>query len=179
MGNTLQNNKFFQENSLGSENDEDSLSPNDQLLDDALDESFNVLEDIKDEPKENVVFSADDFLPMTGKMAPPQEKPPPLPANPPPDLVDRKSSEEENEINKQEREIIESLEREENEHKKYLESITSGSVEITTTSIKTNNSSFSSDTHQLNNSVTQSHQTQVTQSQQTTTNKVWPPPSNN
>jgi len=177
--NTLQNNKFFQQNSLGSENDEDSLSPDNQLLDDALEESFNVLEDDKDEPKEAVVFSADDFLPMSGKMAPPQEKPPPLPANPPPDLVDRKSSEEENEIDKQEREIIESLEREENEHKKYLESITSGSVEITTTSIKTNNSSFSSDTHQLNNSVTQSHQTQATQSQQTTTSKVWPPPSNN
>jgi len=36
--NTSQNNKFFQENSLGSENDEDSLSPNNQLLDDALEE---------------------------------------------------------------------------------------------------------------------------------------------
>jgi len=179
--NTLQNNKFFQENSLGSENDEDSLSPNDQLLDDALEESFNVLEDNKDEPKENVVFSADDFLPMTGKMAPPQEKPPPLPANPPPDLVDRKSNEEENEIDKQEREIIESLEREEKEHKKYLESITSGSVETTTTSIRTNNSSFSSDTHQLNNAVsqhTQSQQTQATQSQQTNINKAWPPVGN-
>jgi len=187
--NTLQNNKFFQENSLGSENDEDSLSPNDQLLDDALEESFNVLEDNKDEPKENVVFSADDFLPMTGKMAPPQEKPPPLPANPPPDLVDRKSNEEENEIDKQEREIIESLEREEKEHKKYLESITSGSVETTTTSIRTNNSSFSSDIHQLNNSVsqhtqgtqsqhTQSQHTQATQSQHTTINKAWPPVGN-
>ena len=32
----------------------------------------------------------------------------------------------ENEIDKQEREIIESLEREEKEHKKYLESISSG-----------------------------------------------------
>jgi len=173
--NTLQNNKFFQENSLGSENDEDSLSPNDQLLDDALEESFNVLEDIKDEPKENVVFSADDFLPMTGKMAPPQEKPPPLPANPPPDLVDRKSSEEENEIDKQEREIIESLEREEKEHKKYLESITSGSAEIQT-SIRTNNSSFSSDTHQVNNAA--SHQSQSTQSHQPVINKAWPPQSN-
>ena len=64
------------------------MSPDNQLLDDALEESFNVLEDDKDEPKEAVVFSADDFLPMSGKMAPPQEKPPPLPANPPPDLVD-------------------------------------------------------------------------------------------
>ena len=41
-------------------------------------------------------------------------------------LFQRKSSEEENEIDKQEREIIESLEREEKEHKKYLESISSG-----------------------------------------------------
>eukprot|EP00092_Neocalanus_flemingeri_P001691 GFUD01001804.1.p1 GENE.GFUD01001804.1~~GFUD01001804.1.p1 ORF type:complete len:876 (+),score=235.22 GFUD01001804.1:615-3242(+) len=171
--NTLQNNKFFQQNSLGSENDEDSLSQDNQLLDDALEESFNVLEDNKEELKENVVFSADDFLPMTGKMAPPQEKPPPLPANPPPDLVDRKSSEE-NELDKQEREIIESLEREEKEHKKYLESISSGSEEITT-SIKTNNSSFSSDTHQFNSTV--SHQTQSTQSQQTVINKAWPPQS--
>jgi len=171
--NTIQNNKFFQENSLGSENDEDSLSPNDQLLDDALEESFNVLEDSKDEAKENVVFSADDFLPMTGKMAPPQEKPPPLPANPPPDIVDRKSSEEENEIDKQEREIIESLEREEKEHKKYLESITLGSTESTTTSIKTNNSSFSSETHHTTNTVSQ----QTTQSHQTTGTKVWPPAS--
>jgi len=173
--NTLQNNKFFQQNSLGSETDEDSLSPNNQLLDDALEESFNVLEDNKDEPKETVVFSADDFLPMSGLMAPPQEKPPPLPANPPPDLVDRKSSEEENEIDKQEREIIESLEREEKEHKKYLESITSGSAEIQT-SIRTNNSSFSSDTHQVNNAA--SHQSQSTQSHQPVINKAWPPQSN-
>jgi len=173
--NTSQNNKFFQENSLGSENDEDSLSPNNQLLDDALEESFNVLEDGKDEPKEEVVFSADDFLPMTGKMAPPQEKPPPLPANPPPDLVDRKTNEEENEIDKQEREIIESLEREEKEHKKYLESITLGSTELTTTSIRTNNTSFSSDKNQVNNTVSQ---TTTTQSQQTTTSKAWPPVNN-
>ena len=62
-------------------------SQSNQLLDDALEESFNVLEDGKEEAKENVVFSADDFLPMTGKVAPPQEKPPPLPAVPPPDLV--------------------------------------------------------------------------------------------
>merc|ERR1719320_1851853 len=99
-------------------------------------------------------------------MAPPQEKPPPLPANPPPDLVDRKTNEEENEIDKQEREIIESLEREEKEHKKYLESITLGSTELTTTSISTNNTSFSSDNHHVNNTVSQ---TTTTQSQQTTT----------
>lgn len=51
----------------------------------------------------------------------------------------------------------------------------SGSAEITT-SIRTNNTSFSSDTHQVNNTV--SHQTQSTQSQQTVINKAWPPQSN-
>lgn len=120
--NTIQNNKFFQQNSLGSENEEDSLGPNDQLLDDALEESFNVLEDNKDDAKNAVVFSADDFLPMTGRVAPPQEKPPPLPANPPPPLSSpHQKTSEENDIDKQEREIIESLEREEKEQKRYVQ----------------------------------------------------------
>ena len=49
------------------------------MLDDALEESFNdILEDNK---VEGVVFSADDFMPLTGA---PQEKPPPLPSVPPP-----------------------------------------------------------------------------------------------
>ena len=63
------------------------MFPNAQLLDDALEESFNVLEDSRDKLKENVVFSADNFL-MTGKMAPLQEKHPVLQAHPIPDLVD-------------------------------------------------------------------------------------------
>ena len=57
------------------------------MLDDALEESFNdILEDndILDQADSGVVFSADDFVPLTGTMAPPQEKPPPLPAAPPP-----------------------------------------------------------------------------------------------
>jgi len=96
------------------------------LLDDALEESFNdILEDNK---VEGVVFSADDFMPLTGA---PQEKPPPLPSVPPPpppsDILDQQNpSQIENEIDKQEREIIESLEREEKEHKKYLASSPSG-----------------------------------------------------
>jgi len=119
--NTTQNNKFFQQNSLGSDKDEESLSlsSSHQLLDDALEESFNVLEDGKDQAK---VFSADDFIPLAGKLAPPQEKPPPLPSNPPPDVLDQQKFQVETEIDKQEREIIESLEREEKEHKKYLTS---------------------------------------------------------
>jgi len=127
--NTFQNNKFFQQNSLGSDKDDEprSLNSNHQLLDDALEESFNVLEDGKDEAK---VFSADDFIPLTGKLAPPQEKPPPLPSNPPPDVLDEQKFQEETEIDKQEREIIESLEREEKEHKKFLSSVSpSGSTQ--------------------------------------------------
>ena len=57
------------------------------MLDDALEESFNdILEDEK--KADAVVFSADDFMPLTGTLAPPQEKPPPLPAVPPPDIID-------------------------------------------------------------------------------------------
>jgi len=105
------------------------------LLDDALEESFNdILEDSASQElgvtHSGVVFSADDFVPLTRTMAPPQEKPPPLPAVPPPDISDQqKSSQIENEIDKQEREIIESLEREEKEHKKYLASSPAG-VEV-------------------------------------------------
>ena len=55
-------------------------------MDDALEESFNVLEDSKED--EAKVFSADDFIPLAGKLAPPQEKPPPLPSNPPPEMLD-------------------------------------------------------------------------------------------
>ena len=59
------------------------------MLDDALEESFNdILEDEKKADAEAVVFSADDFMPLTGTLAPPQEKPPPLPAVPPPDIID-------------------------------------------------------------------------------------------
>ena len=59
------------------------------MLDDALEESFNdILEDEKKVATEAVVFSADDFIPLTGTLAPPQEKPPPLPAVPPPDIID-------------------------------------------------------------------------------------------
>ena len=56
------------------------------MLDDALEESFNdLLEDDKLETDAgSVVFSADDFVPQTGSLAPPREKPPPLPSVPPP-----------------------------------------------------------------------------------------------
>ena len=63
------------------------------MLDDALEESFNdILEDSASQElgvtHSGVVFSADDFVPLTLTMAPPQEKPPPLPAVPPPDISD-------------------------------------------------------------------------------------------
>lgn len=112
--NTYQNNKFFQQNSLGSEDEQEGY----QLVDDALEESFSVLEDNTNEP---VVFKDDDFLPDISKLPPPDEKPPPLPSVPPPQL----DINLEDDIDKQEREIIESLEREEQEHNKYLESLSS------------------------------------------------------
>merc|ERR1719180_413121 len=118
--NTMQNAKFFQQNSLGSEEAEEEDK---EAMEDALEESFNVLEG----GKEELVFSADDFSPRSelGSL-PPAEKPPPLPAVPPPPLHAEK--EDETEIDKQEREIIESLEREEQEHKKYLETLNSPAV---------------------------------------------------
>jgi len=119
--NTMQNAKFFQQNSLGSEEPEDEDS---QAMEDALEESFNVLEDVKE--AESLVFSADDFSPRNDGSLPPQEKPPPLPAAPPPPLP--AGAEDETEIDKQEREIIESLEREEEEHKQYLEALTAPAV---------------------------------------------------
>ena len=118
--NTMQNAKFFQQNSLGSEEAEED----NKAVEDALEESFNVLEDGIEEDEieeaETLVFSADDFIPKSGSLAPPQEKPPPLPAGPPP----APPVEEETEIDKQEREIIETLEQEEQEHKRYLETLT-------------------------------------------------------
>merc|ERR1719153_1906009 len=76
--NTMQNAKFFQQNSLGSEEpgEEDK-----EAVEDALEESFNVLEGDKEEQP---VFSADDFSPRADGSLPPAEKPPPLPAVPPP-----------------------------------------------------------------------------------------------
>ena len=112
--NTMQNAKFFQQNSLGSEEPEEDDK---EAMEDALEESFNVLEG----GKEELVFSADDFSPRADGSLPPAEKPPPLPAVPPPPLHTEKEGE--TEIDKQEREIIESLEREEQEHKKYLETL--------------------------------------------------------
>jgi len=118
--NTIQNNKFFQQNSLSSEGD-DSLD--DKLLDDALEESFSKLEE-----KSKPVFSAEDFIPSPKKLAPPSEKPPPLPPVPPPcleeenprdDLLARQESLREEALAEQEREIIESLEREEREQREH------------------------------------------------------------
>lgn len=119
--NTIQNAKFFQQNSLGSEEPEEE---DNQAVEDALEESFNVLEDggRSETEAETLVFSADDFSPLApGGSLPPAEKPPPLPPQAPP-----APPPQETEIDKQEREIIESLEQEEQEQKQYLESLTGG-----------------------------------------------------
>ena len=123
--NTMQNAKFFQQNSLGSEEPEEEDK---EAMEDALEESFNVLEGDKEEQP---VFSADDFSPRADGSLPPAEKPPPLPAVPPPPLDQEK--EDETEIEKQEREIIESLEREEKEHKKYLQTLNNPATRSSTT----------------------------------------------
>lgn len=158
--NTLQNNKFFQENSLGSEQDEESAD--NQLLEDALEESFNVLEEDKNDKSEPLVFSADDFIPTADKLAPPQEKPPPLPSVPPPPLPDLETGNNfENEIDKQEREIIESLEREENEQKRYLQSISPGTFEEHQPNSFSSviSSTQSEESMQSNSSISSSHTT--------------------
>jgi len=119
--NTIQNNRFFQQNSLSSEESNDA-----GLLEDALEESFEKLLEDKTKP----VFSAEDFIPSTERLAPPSEKPPPLPPVPPPGLDEE--SLREDDLAKQEREIIESLEREENEKQKKFELKASSPVKVPT-----------------------------------------------
>ena len=84
------------------EYENDTLDDVDQLLDDALEESYrSVLEE-----KDSHLFRDKDFA---GPKAPPSEKPPPPPED-----------KREDEIDQQEREIIASLEMEEREHNRYI-----------------------------------------------------------
>ena len=62
------------------------------------------------------VFSDNDFLGRGSYKPPPTEKPPPVPP-----INDKKSSSIDEEIDKQEQAIIASLEMEEREHKRYME----------------------------------------------------------
>ena len=108
----------------------------DQLLDDALEESFNLVEDenhagsnIQDHP--GSILADDPILPVVQgkKSLPPTEKPPPPPiaevmtsdmeisAKNQRNL--QKSAKTDEDIDQQEQEIIASLELEEREHKKY------------------------------------------------------------
>merc|ERR1740128_856079 len=103
LTNTMLNNKFFQQNSVSS------CEGDDQLLDDALEESFSKLEE-----KDKSVFSAEDFISSTERLAPPSEKPPPLPSNPPPLPPSQGSAAAL--LAKQEEEIIQTLEREEQDN---------------------------------------------------------------
>merc|ERR1719189_2086907 len=116
------------------EYENDTLDDVDQLLDDALEESYrSVLEESshssmsnpssmvnpggkKQNGDPNLVFSDNDFVGHPSMKAPPSEKPPPVP---PP--IDSSSSNIDEEIDKQEQAIIASLEMEEREHKKYME----------------------------------------------------------
>ena len=81
-------------------------------LDDALEESYqSVLED-----KSKSVFSEND-LSLASGMSPPREKPPAPPGDEQQKMLE--------EIDRQEKEIIESLQMEEREHKKYMETVQS------------------------------------------------------
>eukprot|EP00096_Caligus_rogercresseyi_P009901 TRINITY_DN3466_c0_g3_i4.p1 TRINITY_DN3466_c0_g3~~TRINITY_DN3466_c0_g3_i4.p1 ORF type:complete len:772 (+),score=260.42 TRINITY_DN3466_c0_g3_i4:243-2558(+) len=128
------------------EEDDDDV---DKLLDDALEESYRSV--LENEEEHNLsggsssgksVYSCEDFSPSSG---PPKEKPPPPPLEPPPSFtpppVTKKSFQAETELyeeqnkrhhqmneeemDKQERDIIAGLEAEEKEHLKYMESVSS------------------------------------------------------
>merc|ERR1712141_254971 len=114
-------------NSLTTESSEDHDDDVDQLLDDALEESYrSVLEDGNEEnlpPKELLPGSK-------SNKSPPTEKPPPPPPQEPSDEsvknqrnLARISNHEVDIIDKQEQEIIASLELEEREHKKYMDTV--------------------------------------------------------
>jgi len=114
-------------NSLTTESSEDHDDSVDQLLDDALEESYrSVLEETNEEnlpPKELLPGSK-------SNKSPPTEKPPPPPPQEPSDEsvknqrnLARISNHEVDIIDKQEQEIIASLELEEREHKKYMDTV--------------------------------------------------------
>ena len=98
-----------------------TLDDVDQLLDEALEESYqSVLEDkiasdTPDSRQNEMVFSDHDFSNDRGR-APPMEKPPP-----PPPLHGERPEGATDDIDQQEREIIASLEMEEREHNKYIQ----------------------------------------------------------
>merc|ERR1719273_2860489 len=116
-------------NSLTTESSEDHDDSVDQLLDDALEESYrSVLEETNEEnlpPKELLPGSK-------SNKSPPTEKPPPPPPQETPsdesvknqrNLTRITSNNHEDIIDKQEQEIIASLELEEREHKKYMDTV--------------------------------------------------------
>jgi len=113
----------------------------DQLLDDALEESFNLVED-ENHAGSNIqdhsgsILADDPILPVvqgSKKSLPPTEKPPPPPIS---EVMTsemeisaknqrnlQKSAKADEDIDKQEQEIIASLELEEREHKKYMDTV--------------------------------------------------------
>ena len=127
LGGQQQQHRVFEsqeESSRSHQNDDfetNTLDDVDQLLDEALEESYqSVLEeqmpsDVADsKDNDGVVFSDHDFANKKTKV-PPMEKPPPPPSSGgcPEDVSD--------DIDQQERAIIASLEMEEREHNKYIQ----------------------------------------------------------
>jgi len=108
----------------------DTLDDVDQLLDDALEESYrSVLEEkSKTTSDTKMMFSDDDFANKSLMKAPPSEKPPPPPpeesSNAGPGKKGNAGGEggdgDDDEIDQQERQIIASLEMEEREHNRYI-----------------------------------------------------------
>lgn len=109
------------------EEEQDSV---DQLLDDALEESYrSVLEEEADSERAKSGkqdFDTGDFLARPRTKSPPREKPPPPPPSNEETVKNRRNLQrgsQDEELDKQEQEIIASLEMEEREHKKYMETV--------------------------------------------------------
>ena len=109
-----------------STNNQEELDDVDQLLDDALEESYRAIED-SGPPSSN---------------DPPTEKPPPPPTEEEHAKNQRNLEQsallvQDQDLDKQEQEIIASLELEEREHKKYMDRRTSGALSPPNTEVKT------------------------------------------
>eukprot|EP00095_Tigriopus_kingsejongensis_P003651 maker-scaffold11_size778918-snap-gene-0.12 protein:Tk03651 transcript:maker-scaffold11_size778918-snap-gene-0.12-mRNA-1 annotation:"inner centromere" len=140
-----------------NDDDADRDDDFDKDLDDALEESYrSVLEEKSPKPvtvKSNLecdmaeaklIFKDNDFIPR--QETPPSEKPPPPPSEMTKGGVS--GDPEEEEVDKQEREIIASLQKEEKEHKRYMENVQSVRSMTTTQTVMTRTQSGS---QQINN----------------------------
>ena len=116
-------NNFSESNARTNDNpdhdqEDQDLDDVDQLLDDALEESYRAIEDHNSGPP-------------SSNLGPPTEKPPPPPTEEEHAKNQRNlelTVQDHQDLDKQEQEIIASLELEEREHKKYMDRRTSGAL---------------------------------------------------